>query len=314
MGQHTNLIGEEAAALEDEEAERQEEAAAKAAAKAKSNDEDDDDDDDATAVAAKPETKPGGEGGEAVAPTVEAGEGEEPPALKIEQPFVPPVAEVEDVDYEGERSKLLDERKELRASLRNGDIDQDEFDEKLDAVNDKLQDLAVRRERAESAVAQNQAVAAAQYQWTLGQVKRHIANTEGIDYDAPENRGLLMSWDGKIKALASDEANADKPAEWFLTEAHKQVRAEMEAIAVRLGFKKGDAPVTPKDNALKDALNKRKPDTTKAKSLANLPTAEGASTHKDGDFAHLDGLDGLELEAALARLPKDQADAYLAGK
>ena len=53
--------------------------------------------------------------------------------------------------------------------------------------------------------------------------KQYAKLNEGIDYDAsPE---LLDAWDMEVKRLAKDPANAEKSGAWFLSEAHKNVKA-----------------------------------------------------------------------------------------
>ena len=324
MSDRSMLIGAEAEALEDEEAIEAEQKAA--AAKAKLEGEDDAEDDDADdeseesvapaanadkTAEAKPEETGGGNE-----------EAEEPAGPNLS---VPPLAleQVEDFDYEGERGKLLDDRKDLRAQLRNGDIDQDKYDESLDALNDKINALDRRHERNEAAIERNIAVGRAQYQWTLDQTKRWIKETDGIDYDSKDNEALLLSWDAKIKVLAKDPANTDKDAQWFLVAAHRQVQAEVDALAARLGYTKAskDEPKpdpkvakTAEDKAkVKAAVDSRQPK-GKAKSLANLPNADAVAAGTEGEFANLEGLSGLDLERALARMPADQVERYLAGQ
>ena len=296
-----NLIGAEAEALNDEEAIAAEKAAEKAAAAAPADDEPEAD----AAAPAAPAAEPAAEqpaAPEEAAPAV--------PELTLDQPFVPPVPEVEDFDYDAERDKLLTERRDVRALLREGDISQDDADERLDKISDSLAELAARKTRNESAAQEQDAIGRAQYVWTLNQVKSHIAEKDGINYDAPENRSLLLSWDAKIKALASDPANASRPSEWFMLEAHREVRAEIDSLAERFGYKKPATPSTPK---VKEAIEARKPKAD-VRTLANLPAAEATATGNADEFAHLDGLAGIELEAALAKMPKDAADRYLSGQ
>lgn len=309
------LIGAEAEALADEDELDTAEAkgAAKAAATEDADDEDDDDD------TAKPAAKADADG-ESADDETDEDEGSEPaevPALKVEQPFIAPVDPgVEDFDYEVEATKIKNERADLRQLFRDGDITQEEFDEKMDELSDRQAELAATRERIEAAAATADQVAKAQYIWTLNQVKAHIAKEEGIDYNAPENSSLLQSWDAKVRALASDSANADKPVEWFLLEAHKQVKADIEAIAQKFGYAKGDkaAAKAPVDKAaVKEALDKRTPK-NKPKTLATLPNVDPVTASNEGEFAHLDGLEGLELEAALAGMSPDKARRYLDGQ
>lgn len=234
---------------------------------------------------------------------------------------VPPIAlvEVPDVtNYEAERSVLLDERKDLRAKHRDGEISSDEYDEKLDALNDKINALDRTKADADAAVRQNDAVQRSQYLWTIEQVKKDFVKADSIDYD--KNPVLMSMWDANVKALAKDEANATKSAEWFLRKAHEQVKSEIAKVAGSLGFTKGDAPKpkakeTPapdKKAAVKDAVKARVKTAEKLKGVGELPAASADDVSGD-EFAGLDGLSGLELEQALARMPEERASKYLRG-
>lgn len=233
---------------------------------------------------------------------------------------VPPIAlvEVPDVtNYEAERSVLLDERKDLRAKHRDGEISSDEYDEKLDALNDKINALDRTKADADAAVRQNDAVQRSQYLWTIEQVKKDFVKADSIDYD--KNPVLMSMWDANVKALAKDEANATKSAEWFLRKAHEQVKSEIAKVAGSLGFTKGDAPAPKKETpapdkkaAVKDAVKARVKTAEKLKGVGELPAASADDVSGD-EFAGLDGLSGLELEQALARMPEERAAKYLRG-
>ena len=295
-------------------------------AKASADDADADDkagDDDAAAAAATAEDKP------ADAPAADAGK---PAATadstteelgEIEQTLeAPPIALVAVPDtsnYEAERGVLLDERKELRAKHRDGDISSDEYDEKLDAINDKINALDRTKADADAALRQNESVQTAQYQWTIQQVKKDFKN-EGIDYD--KNPVLMQMWDTNVKQLAAKEENATKTAEWFLRAAHKLVKIEVAKVAQSLGFSKGESvkadtdtqkPATAdKKAAVKAATAARKPDTSKVKGVGTLPAAEASEVSGD-EFSDLDNLTGVDLERALAKMPEDTANKYLRG-
>lgn len=308
------------------------------AAPAASDDDDDDDaapaaddasaddkagDDDAAAAPAAAEGKP------ADAQAADAGKPAVPAAVEdadlgeIEQTLeAPPIAlvTVPDVsNYEAERGVLLDERKELRAKHRDGDISSDEYDDKLDAINDRIAALDRTKADAEHALKQNESVQTAQYQWTIQQVKKDF-KSEGIDYD--KNPVLMQMWDTNVKQLAAKEENATKTAEWFLRAAHKLVKLEVAKVAESLGFMKGDAPApkgekpaapaVDKKAAVKAATAARKPDTSKVKGVGTLPAAEASDVSGD-EFSDLDNLTGVDLERALAKMPEDTANKYLRG-
>lgn len=242
---------------------------------------------------------------------------------EIEQTLeAPPIALVNVPDisnYEAERGVLLDERKELRQKHRDGDISSDEYDDKLDAINDKINALDRTKADADAALRQNESVQTAQYQWTIQQVKKDF-KAEGIDYD--KNPVLMQMWDANVKALAVKEENATKTAEWFLRAAHKLVKLEVAKVAESLGFSKGESVKTdaePKKPvkadtkaAVKAATAARKPDTSKVKGVGTLPAAEASDVSGD-EFSDLDNLTGVDLERALAKMPEDTANKYLRG-
>jgi hypothetical protein len=295
----------------------------KPAAKADDADEDEEGDEPAgTDGAAKPADKPAADGDGDDAGAADTGKGGDAGADEVEQTLeVPPIAlvEVPDVtNYEAERGVLLDERKQLRQQHRDGEISSDEYDDKLDALNDKLNALDRTKADADAAQRQNEAVQRSQYLWTIEQVKKDFVKTDSIDYD--KNPVLMSMWDANVKALAKDEANATKSAEWFLRKAHQQVKEEIAKVAGTMGFTRGDAPAGDKKDAVKpdakakvkDAVKARQKDASKLKGVGELPAASNEDVGSD-EFASLDGLTGLELEQALARMPEDRAAKYLKG-
>lgn len=214
-------------------------------------------------------------------------------------------------DYEAERGRLLDERRDLRQKHRDGDLSSDEYEEQLDQLNDKLSLVDRRKADHDHAVEQNAAVQRAQYQWTIEQVKKDFARVDKIDYDA--NPVLMTMWDKNVRDLAAKEENASKPAEWFLREGHKLVMSEVAKVAEALGFSKGEKPkveakVETKES-VKDAVASRVP-AVPLKGVGQLPAAASETISGD-EFSDLEGLSGLELERALARMPEERAAKYL---
>jgi hypothetical protein len=230
-------------------------------------------------------------------------------------PLQPPpgavIAVPEIGDYEAERGALLDSRKELRQKHRDGDISADEYDEQLDELNDKIALLDRRKSDHDNAIAQNQAVQNAQYQWTIEQVKKEFVSKDAIDYD--KNPTLMAMWDQHVRALAKDEANANRQAEWFLREGHRMVKEEVAKVAASLGFSKADAPKPPAPPADKEkvaAAVKDRVKETKLKGVGEMPAAS-ADSIADDEFSDIDNLSGLELERALAKMPEERANRYL---
>lgn len=228
----------------------------------------------------------------------------------VDQPF----AVTHDVGdfstYEADRAKLIDERAALRKQNREGEIDPDAYDDKLDDINERLNKLDTDYRLAQRDAAQNEKTAREQWFGTVATFKRTLAEAGGLDYD--KNTAAATIWDSHVKALASNADNADKDAVWFLREAHRLTLNDIKALAGAAGMKLSDAGKTVKDAAVKAAVDARRPNTAGTKSLAGTPEASSADDgSKGGEFSHLAGLSGLALEKALAKMSPEQQAAYL---
>lgn len=301
------LSDEELAALEDDDVGTAAETARAAKAAALPDDGDrgdadgDDDDagtgDDAGADAAA---------AEAAAQSDDAGDGDgdaadEPTGLRLAAPTTE--------GHDEQINKLLDERKALRQRYREGDLTAEEKDAKEDEINDQIADLRADKKNAQFVENFNQQAAETEYINTVTAVKASILEKDGIDYD--KSPLLIQRWDLKIRELASDPANAQRPGRWFLEQAHKAVMTELDETANALGYKRGDAKGDTDAATVRAAVKARKPAATNAKSLASLPLAAQDTGHAGGEFSHLEGLDGIDLEMALAKMTPDQERRYL---
>jgi hypothetical protein len=141
-----------------------------------------------------------------------------------------------------------------------------------------------------------------QWQWEVSRFMRTVKKTEGIDYADAKNAHLNKFLDSAVKLLANDPDNADRDSEWFLEEAHRMTRAR---------YSLGGAPA---QGAAKPSANgPRRPDLRSVPpSLSAVPNA-GADDSSTGEseFAYLEKLSGLELEAELARMSPSKVDRYL---
>jgi hypothetical protein len=224
------------------------------------------------------------------------------------QPAMPRLSAPQIEGYQEAVSTLLDQRKAIREQYRNGDIVAEEKDRLEDEINDKITDLRSDQKLAQYTETNNRQMEERDYLRTIDVVKADIKAREGIDYDA--NPGLMQTWDFRVRALASDPANANRDGQWFLWEAHRQTKAEAEATARALGFKREDAGGKPPVNPVAEALQKRRPPETRAKSLAALPAASQDTGHEGAEFSHLDRLNGDDLEMAVARMTPDQQERW----
>lgn len=228
----------------------------------------------------------------------------EPEAAAIE-PLVPRLDPPEIPD-DAALNALLDQRKQIREQYRNGDISAEQKDELEDKINDQIADIRADRKNAEFVEHFNTRAAENDYLRTLAAVKSEIRKSDGIDYD--KNPTLLQSWDIKVRTLASDPANANRPADWYLKEAHKQVMAEAAAAAEAMGYRRPGKGT--QDPTVRRSLEGRRPPADLPRSLATLPAAAADSSAAGTEFAHLDGLNGDELEIAVARMTPDQQERW----
>jgi len=188
-------------------------------------------------------------------------------------------------------TQLADNRKAmhaLRRSLNDGDIDADEYEAKLDELEDKrdsLRDLKNRASIAEEMRQQSQADA-----W-LDAINTFVADAAKspelgiIDYT--KDTAKQAEFDTFLRAIAAQPGNENRASRWLLEEAHKRM-VVLHSI-----------PTT----AAKPGAVNRKPDTSKVvNTLADVPGGAGDADPISNEFAELDKLEGLEYERALSDL------------
>lgn len=238
------------------------------------------------------------------------------------RPFVPRYEAPAVEDYDARIREIGASKAAVLTKFKAGDIEADAMEQELDALDGKRYELERQRTKAEMAAEQADQSARQQWQWEINRFMRSSAK-EGVEYrvdvvqsalekarqdgdaeavaraerDVRRAKMLNAALDTVVKELGSDEKNANKSSEWFLEEAHRQVKEQFN-----LGAKAGDKTRTPT----------RRPDMSKVpKTLAELPNAgsDDASTGDD-EFAHLGKLSGMELESAVARMSESQRDRW----
>lgn len=226
----------------------------------------------------------------AVAPVAQAAT----PAYKAELP----------ADFAAQKDAIDTQFTELREKFRAGEIELDAYEEQRAAL-DQQRD-ALRKAELKAEISQEMSAQTAEQQWASAIASQFNAALKpengGIDYQSDdEKRGDL---DGFVRQLAGRPENAARPMDWFLSEAHRRVLALHGVQATS---------AAPKTDPVKDAVDKRRPAVGAVPpSVAHVPGAEGAGDLRD-EFAELDSLDGVELEAALARLSPAQREKYAKG-
>jgi hypothetical protein len=110
----------------------------------------------------------------------------------------------------------------------------------------------------------------------------HGEGDDGIDYRAPEQQDLHEQLDRTVKFLANDPANADKPEQWFLDEAHAMVKARTASASPQPPLP-GPAAAPPRS---RDAQRQGAgPCGNVPPNIARNPPA--ADSDDGGEFAHL---------------------------
>jgi len=197
-------------------------------------------------------------------------------------------------NFDGQMAEFSEQKKALREQLNNGDIDMDAYEEGKDAIVAKEQALSQQQLKAEIAAEQNEQNAQARWKW---EQERFFGDKSNTIYTDKYVMGML---DMAVKDLAQQPENAQRSAPWFLQEADRLVRE-------RIGKPRDAKEPAP----LKEEKPSRKPDLSKIpKTIGNLPSAELPETGEE-EFAHLDSLSGMKLEAAIAKLSPAQLSRYL---
>lgn len=247
-------------------------------------------------------------------------------------PFVPRFVGPDAADVDAKLTAIEADRAAIYATFDEGDLTAAELRTKLAEIDTQARDLQAQKIKAEIAADQAAQTSAQRWEWEVSRFMRSQAK-EGVEYrlDVAEKaveaarkggdaakieeaessytrtQALSAALDAQVKRLAGDEANEDKPSEWFLEEAHRRV-----ARAFNLGKPATPAAGGKPADPVKAAIASRKPDLKAVPStIAHLPNAGGADdTVGEGKFADLDNLSGLDLERAIARMSPDEQQEY----
>lgn len=211
------------------------------------------------------------------------------PRPAVTQPSQPPFVPTYQVDadqWDGIQTKLA----ELDQQLEEGDIDIVEYTRQRDPLI---------RQQTHIELAQQFNAQQAEQLWKHEQSMFFSQNRE---YRTdPVLNGALRS---VFKQLDTEE-NAGKSGYELLLEAKQMVEARIGgATAKPQEETKPDSPPRPRTSA--------RAGTQLPKTLADTIPADENQTNQD-EFAHLDKLEGLDYERALAKLTPDQERRYLGG-
>lgn len=220
------------------------------------------------------------------------------------EPAKLPTFEVPERDFAAERKALRDSRKEIQAKWDSGDLSDEELQIQLDAVDDKLENLAAERARADTLRAINEQAArdaaarieAEENEATVAIIKAAAASTTAkVDY--LQDKSAQVQFDMALGMLKADEANARKTPTQLVQEAHRAV------LAIRGLSEGGNTPAPTPTPAPRQPRNV-------PLTLSGLPNASQVPL-QDDTMAQAAQLSGDELEAFMARLSPAQLNRLM---
>jgi hypothetical protein len=225
--------------------------------------------------------------------------------------FIPRL-KVEPVEgYDKKMADLAAKKNAVHQKFKAGEIELDQMLTERDEVDTEAGKLRMQQERAEHNAAINQQNEAAAWHHDISTFVSGVKKAEGIDYG---KKTLNAALDEAVKELANAKdkdgklLHAEKSGRWFLREAHKRVKEDL-GIKPAVAAEKGDDKAAAEKKAA--ALAARKPDKKKVpKTLAGLPGASADDTKGDPEFQHLDKLDGMDLEYAVAKMTPEQQERW----
>lgn len=209
------------------------------------------------------------------------------------------------------------ERKALRDAYNDGELTDDEFDAKMDALNDSIVEAKAAIKEAEKAEAQSlEAMQAAWFSKVDAFLDANPAFRDNTPNPKLEGNSYLTALDTVMKAVNQDARYADMTMNERIEASAKIVRAYVQqqtgADIPGLDRKGGaakekDARATAK---AKVAEQGRRPDPVQT--LGNV-TAATETEIEDSRFAAIDKADGMDAEAMFQRMTPAEQKAFLRG-
>jgi hypothetical protein len=211
-------------------------------------------------------------------------------------------------DFEDRKAAIRTANSAALEKYDAGELTKEELLTEQERIADERRQLDAMQTKAEIAQQMQQQSAEAVRMSAVNRLFEDAAKPEGGAVDYRTDAAKMRDLDTFVKALAADEANASKPLGWFLDEAHRRVK-----VLHNIGAPTAAAPAAPAKTPAQvkaEAVAARKPDL--AGSTPDLSQVPGGSDSSDvgGEFQDIDNLDGMEFEAALAKMAKTQPERF----
>ena len=211
------------------------------------------------------------------------------------------------------------ERKALRNAYNDGELTDDEFDAKMDALNDSIVEAKAAIKEAEKAEAQSlEAMQAAWFSKVDAFLDANPAFRDNTPNPKLEGNSYLTALDTVMKAVNQDARYADMTMNERIEASAKIVRAYVQqqtgADIPGLDRKGGAAKEKEKDARAtakaKVAEQGKRPDPVQT--LGNV-TAATETEIEDSRFAAIDKAEGMDAEAMFQRMTPAEQKAFLRG-
>lgn len=209
------------------------------------------------------------------------------------------------------------ERKALRDAYNDGELTDDEFDAKMDALNDSIVEAKAAIKEAEKAEAQSlEAMQAAWFSKVDAFLDANPAFRDNTPNPKLEGNSYLTALDTVMKAVNQDARYADMTMNERIEASAKIVRAYVQqqtGVDIPGLDRKGgaakekDARATAK---AKVAEQGKRPDPVQT--LGNV-TAATETEIEDSRFAAIDKAEGMDAEAMFQRMTPAEQKAFLRG-
>lgn len=207
--------------------------------------------------------------------------------------------------------------KELRKKWRDGELDDADYDDKLDELETKRDEAVAALASAKTASAITQQTAKQAFERDRENFLRMYDRYEGVPYLS--NKTLARDFQDELHAVARAWVNEkpDATAQELFEAAHERVMANMASLGVTFGKKKAAEDPKARAEAAREKPKVEKPPVEEKpkeprkvpKSLGGLPQAAPATGIGDDLNAKLATLDGEDLELFIAKLPADKRRA-----
>lgn len=256
-----------------------------------------------------------GAGDDGAAGAGDAGEGEAAPAAVTTQPAadrVEPLYQAQaDANIDAQLKELAQARRDARRKYEEGELTEDDYDAELDRIEQERDKANSARIRAEVSADMTTQQLTREYQKTVGSFFDEVKRA-GFDYKADANKGAMAYLDKTIKALAQTAEGEEGPELWreILSNAHMLTAAKFKIPTAKQAA--GDGAI--KGGKAAEVARSRAPDLSNVPPTVGRGPSAGTPSVNADEFSHLNGLSGIALERAVARLTPDQQERWEAAE